>query len=279
MMHLVGDSTPAEGIAPFYSKVAPDYAAKGPPYFAHAGKRLVELANVQSGDVVLDVGCGRGAALLPAATKVGPTGRALGIDVAPGMVEHTARAIEQAKLHNASVQLMDVSNHTLPEHEFTHVLSSFSVFFFPDLPDVLKSLRDLLRRRGTAAFAFSRGTDPRWTWYEARLKELGAFEGMAVPRGYPGIRDKDVLTDLLSAAGFSEAREIEEETDLWYATPEAWWASLWTHGSRRALDHLAPDVLEHFQKDSIARVRTDLQQPEGIPERMRLVYVLGRTPD
>jgi hypothetical protein len=51
----------------FYSRVAPRYAEEGPPYFARAGRRLVELTHVQPGDAVLDLGTGRGAVLLPAA--------------------------------------------------------------------------------------------------------------------------------------------------------------------------------------------------------------------
>ena len=39
----------------FYSRVAPRYAEEGPPYFAHAGRRLVEVARVGPGDVVQPV--------------------------------------------------------------------------------------------------------------------------------------------------------------------------------------------------------------------------------
>jgi hypothetical protein len=192
------------------------------------------------------------------------------------MVEHTSRALRNAHLDNAAVQLMDVRDLKVPAREFTHVLSSFSVFFFPDLPGVLTHLGEVLRRRGTAAFAFSRGTDPRWSWYEERLKQLGAFEGLVEQRGYPGIRNSGVLAGLLQNAGFTDVREVAEETDLWYASPEAWWASLWTHGSRRPLDQLAPERLQHFQDEAIAQVRDHLVEPEGVPERMRLVYVLAQ---
>ena len=42
-----------------------------------------------------DVGCGRGAILFPAAEKVGPTGRVVGIDQSEGMVNETAAEIER----------------------------------------------------------------------------------------------------------------------------------------------------------------------------------------
>lgn len=40
---------------------------------------------------MLDVGCGRGATLLPAAERVGPEGRVLGIDLSSEMVSHVTR--------------------------------------------------------------------------------------------------------------------------------------------------------------------------------------------
>jgi ubiquinone/menaquinone biosynthesis C-methylase UbiE len=52
-------------VAALYDRVAPDYADLGPPLFAHAGRRLVEIAAVAPGDRVLDVATGRGAVLFP----------------------------------------------------------------------------------------------------------------------------------------------------------------------------------------------------------------------
>lgn len=265
-------------VASFYSRVASDYGELGPPYFAIAGERLVELADVQPGSVVVDLGTGRGAVLLPAAGRVGQSGRVLGIDVAPGMVEQTARNISRLHLTNAAVELMDAAHLQLQPHQFSHALSSFSVFFFEDLPLVLRELVRVLRPGGTAGFAFSRGTDPRWTWYEARLKEVGAFEGMNVPTGHPHVREAYVLTTLLREAGFADARELVELTDIWYASPEAWWTSLWTHGSRRPLERMAPELVEQIRREAIARVRQELLEARGVAERMRLVYVIARTP-
>jgi SAM-dependent methyltransferase len=76
-------------MAALYSRVAPTYVEQGVPRFAYAGRRLVELAGVGPGDSVLDVATGRGAALFPAAERVGHTGRVVGIDLAEGMLERT----------------------------------------------------------------------------------------------------------------------------------------------------------------------------------------------
>lgn len=262
--------------AAFYSRVAPRYAEEGPPYFAYAGRRLVEVAQVQPGDVVLDLGTGRGAVLLPAARQVGPGGRAVGVDIAREMLAYTRRTLESEQLTQASVQLMDVSALEFEAGQFTHALSSFSVFFFPDLPGVLRKIGELLRSNGVAGFAFSRSTDPRRRWYEQMLRDSGALAGLPGPRGYPRIREPGILGGLLESAGFKDVVEIEEQTDIWYASPEAWWASLWTHGSRRPLERMSPELLEQVKTEALQRAR-ELAEPQGMLERMQLVYVLART--
>src|SRR3954470_11347003 len=44
-------------------------------------------ANLKPGEVVVDLGCGAGIDVLLAARRVGPTGRAIGIDMTPEMIE------------------------------------------------------------------------------------------------------------------------------------------------------------------------------------------------
>jgi hypothetical protein len=84
-----------------------------------------------------------------------------------------------------------------------------------------------------------------------------------------------VLVPLLEAAGFVDVHEHTEITDLWYASPEAWWASLWTHGSRRPLERMPADVLADFQSAAMERVRA-MAERRGVLEQMQLVYIAGR---
>src|SRR5437899_1049446 len=44
-------------------------------------------ANLRPGEVVVDLGCGGGLDVLLAARRVGPTGRAVGIDMTPAMID------------------------------------------------------------------------------------------------------------------------------------------------------------------------------------------------
>lgn len=70
---------------------APTYEEGNSYHPAHAA-RVVELAALQPGERVLDVGCGTGLVTLPAARAVGPSGKVTGVDLSDGMI-HQARTL------------------------------------------------------------------------------------------------------------------------------------------------------------------------------------------
>src|ERR1700760_143954 len=57
-------------------------------------------ANLRPGEVVVDLGCGGGLDVLLAAPKVGPTGKAVGIDMTPEMVERARANAARAGVTN-----------------------------------------------------------------------------------------------------------------------------------------------------------------------------------
>jgi ubiquinone/menaquinone biosynthesis C-methylase UbiE len=76
-----------------FDEAAATYDAVGVEFFTPMGAELVRRAAIRPGEHVLDVGCGRGAVLLPAAHATGPGGRVTGIDLAPAMVALTGREV------------------------------------------------------------------------------------------------------------------------------------------------------------------------------------------
>jgi O-methyltransferase/aklanonic acid methyltransferase len=111
------------------------------------------------------VAAGRGAVLFPAAERVGPRGRVVGVDLAPGMVDETQSAIARRGVANPEMRLMDAEALAFEDGSFDRVLCSFAVFWFPNLDRALDVMRRVLRPGGTVGFAFTRGADPRWSWY------------------------------------------------------------------------------------------------------------------
>src|SRR5262245_56657585 len=64
----------------------------------------VRHAGLKPGEVVLDLGCGAGIDTLIAARLVGPSGRVIGLDMTPEMVERARRNASDAGLQNIEIR-------------------------------------------------------------------------------------------------------------------------------------------------------------------------------
>jgi demethylmenaquinone methyltransferase/2-methoxy-6-polyprenyl-1,4-benzoquinol methylase/phosphoethanolamine N-methyltransferase len=94
-------------------------------------RRAVAIARLQPGESILDVGCGPGSLTLPAAEKVGPTGKAAGIDASPEMIE-TARRSARKRGRDVDFQLAPIEALPFADSTFDAVLSSLMMHHLPD---------------------------------------------------------------------------------------------------------------------------------------------------
>ena len=118
-------------VAGVFDRAAPTYDEVAGAYHDHFGVRLIESAGVGPGDVVLDVGCGRGAVLVPAGARVGSSGSVVGVDLSPEMVRLATERADAAGIA-ARLEVMDAEHLDVPDGSFSVVLCGFGIFFLPD---------------------------------------------------------------------------------------------------------------------------------------------------
>jgi ubiquinone/menaquinone biosynthesis C-methylase UbiE len=87
----------------------------------------VKLAQVKPGDCILEVGCGTGTLTLAAKRQAGPSGKAFGIDVIPGMIEISQRKAAQAN-EDITFQFGSIDDIPFSENQFDVVMCSFMIF-------------------------------------------------------------------------------------------------------------------------------------------------------
>jgi ubiquinone/menaquinone biosynthesis C-methylase UbiE len=90
-------------------------------------KMEVNLAQIKSGDCVLEVGCGTGTLTLAAKQHAGQSGKVFGIDIIPEMIEISQRKAAQAKL-DVTFQLGSIDNIPSPDNQFDVIMCSFMIF-------------------------------------------------------------------------------------------------------------------------------------------------------
>ena len=94
-------------------------------------KVTVELAQVQPGDKVLEVGCGTGTLTLAAHARAGQSGVVHGIDAAPEMIAVARRKAARAGVP-VNFQVGQMACIPFQDDEFDVVLCSFMIFHMPD---------------------------------------------------------------------------------------------------------------------------------------------------
>jgi ubiquinone/menaquinone biosynthesis C-methylase UbiE len=238
-------------IAGVFDRAAPAYDRVGVDFFVPVGAELVAAAGVRRGDRVLDVGCGRGASLLPAAAAAGPEG------TRPGSTWHPAWSLAAAEaerrgLSTVTVAVGDAEDPPVPAGSVDVVLAGLVLFFLPDAPSAARRYAKLLRPGGRLAVStFAESTDADEAAYRrllAGVLPLLPPVSPAAPDDLPPperrLRSRESLAALLEPAGFTGLRFLERDFEVVFDRPERHWEWAWSHGMRALLERVPPDRLD-----------------------------------
>jgi len=164
-------------------------------------QRIVDLAQLQPGEKVLDVGCGTGTLAMVALQRVGATGGVSGIDPSVQMI---ARANHKATRRGLSLdfQVGVIERLAFPDQSFDVVLSTF----------MMHQLPDDLKRQGLVEIA--RVLKPGGRLLVVDTRRPGEQQGRSARlvhtgRWNSGIQDQPAL---MKEAGFSQIETGEMET-------------------------------------------------------------------
>jgi O-methyltransferase / aklanonic acid methyltransferase len=255
-----------EYVSQTFNRIASSYDRVGPRFFSYFGNRLVELAGVCNGASVLDVGCGRGAILFPAAEKVGASGKVIGIDIADTMLQQTANDIENLGIENASVCNMDAEALHFPDTSFDFVLCGFGLYEFYDLDTALSEAFRVLKSSGVfAASLWGRNVDLRWDGFRNIVKSYRShLKPAPEAKNVPRLREPADIEAVLLKAGFTNIQTVVEEKEFYFKDVDEWWAFEWSHGNRFLWERMEPPILEQCRSELFEFVGQQKQE-SGIP--------------
>jgi ubiquinone/menaquinone biosynthesis C-methylase UbiE len=264
----------SDAVAAVFDRAAEHYDTSI-PFFARFGQRLVEVADVQAGEKVLDLASGRGASLIPAARAVGSSGRVIGVDLAPKMVELLNEDLRSHGLTQASAVVGDATHLDLPDDEFDVALCGFTLMLLPAPVHAAAELARTVRPGGRIAVSLPTGAGPEWSFYGELLSEFAPRAIRPLP---PAPGPPLDLAQVLGDVGFEKIRSLDEIEDFSFANADAWWSWVWSQGMRAVLEALPSDALDEFRSAGEDRLQAITGSDGSIPLHQRVRYLLASKP-
>jgi arsenite methyltransferase len=106
------------------------------------------LGPINEGDDVLDVGCGAGVDTLFSAMMAGPSGKVVGLDLTPAMLERAKKNLLKTDLKNVRFEEGSVENLPFADEDFDVVTSNGALNLVPDKASAFGEIYRVLKPGG-----------------------------------------------------------------------------------------------------------------------------------
>ena len=162
----------------------------------------VALASLREDETVLDLGSGAGFDCFLAANRVGNTGRVIGVDMTPEMIEKARENARKGNYQNVEFRLGEIENLPVADSSVDVVISNCVINLSPDKRRVFNEAFRVLKPGGRLMVSDI-----------VLLRELPDFIKDSI-EAYIGCLSgaimKDEYIDAIKAAGFEKVRIIDE---------------------------------------------------------------------
>lgn len=161
------------------------------------------FAGVQAGQTVLDIGSGAGIDCFIAAEKVGPTGKVIGLDMTPEMLERARENAKAAGVTNVEFRFGEAEKMPVEDASVDWVISNCVINLSPDKPAVFAEIGRILRPGGRISISDIVAQDLPQAVRQSRDAWTGCLAGAISEEAYvqglerAGLRDVRVTSRIV----------------------------------------------------------------------------------
>ena len=184
-----------------YTKAQAAAIPEGADLGLGCGNPLAHAA-VKPGETVLDLGSGAGIDCFLAAGETGPTGRVIGVDMTPAMLEKARRNLAKSDLKNVEFRLGEIEHLPVSDATVDVIISNCVVNLSPDKPQVFREALRVLKPGGRLLVSDLVLTRPLSKEMQQNVDlYIGCVAGASL---------KDEYLELMRAAGFHDVEIVNE---------------------------------------------------------------------
>lgn len=186
-----------------------------------ATEKLIDIADIQKSDFILDIGCGTGAVTKKISKKLSKKGKLIGIDISRG-----ALSIAKSEIKYSNVDFIEMDAEKIYfSLKFSKVISQFAAMFFTNPIESLYSIRKLMAQEGMIVLGVH-GPAENVPYFSCIMKNIIKFIPNLIPRGSPSVHsfgERNKLKDLLIRTGFSNVKIEKYQYSYNAGTFEQYW--------------------------------------------------------
>ena len=250
-----------------FDQSAQKFGEIGPAYFKFYGGLLADVADVQPGDHVLDIACGRGAVTFPIAEKLNGSGFVTGIDISGGMINASCNLANNKKLQNIDFKIIDAEHLDFPDHSFNIVTSGFGLFFLPDIKKGFAEVKRVLKPDGKLLFTSWATPYQKEIAIEIVTKVIGQdvsdYINNSSAISPESFRSEAGLELVLEQAGLKKISITRESYLCKYRSEDEWYDAR-MHSANRIFFEKVPVELQPQLKRVMYEVLSRYRTAEGI---------------
>lgn len=164
----------------------------------------VALSSLREGEIVLDLGSGAGLDCFLAAQRVGKSGRVIGVDMTPEMIEKAKELAEKGEYENVEFKLTEIEDLPLADDSVDVVISNCVINLSPDKKRVFSEAFRVLKPGGRLMISDIVLLKP--------LPDSIKYSVEAYIGCVAGASLKDDYLSAIKKAGFQKVKVIDETT-------------------------------------------------------------------
>ena len=160
------------------------------------------IAELKEGESLLDLGSGGGIDVFIASEKVGPTGRAVGVDMTEEMLDLARKSAQEMRLENVEFKKGDIEDLPFGDSEFDVIISNCVINLAPNKDKVFREAYRVLKPGGRIAVSdiVTLGEMP-----EEMRKDMDSWASCV-----SGAIEADLYLDKLRNAGFTDVKIVSQ---------------------------------------------------------------------